>query len=77
SAMKAFQDSGYDRRQSDLKSLRNVLMMLAGSQKGWEVAVGQGIAGLLTKLPLTGEDSLTAYLGPKLVKLLNLRRRNM
>jgi hypothetical protein len=76
-AMKAFQDAGYDRCQSDVKALRNILMMLAGSQKAWEVAVGQAIAGLLTTVPMVGDHSLTAYLGPKIVGLLNLKRRNM
>lgn len=76
SAMKVFQDAGFDRLQSNLKELRNVLMMLAGSQKTWEVAVGQAIAGLLSGTPLSGEHSLTRYLGPKLVESLNLRGRN-
>jgi hypothetical protein len=72
-AMKAFKDGGYNRCASDVKELRNVFMMLAGSQKPWEVAVGQGIAGLL-RLPVsTGEHSLTNYLGSKLVDSLNLR----
>jgi ABC-type multidrug transport system ATPase subunit len=74
-AMKAFKDGGYDRCQSDLKSLRNIFMMLAGSQKAWEVAVGQAIAGLLVGPTLSGEHSLTNYLGPKLVDALNLKPR--
>lgn len=74
--MGRFRESGYDRRDADLKSLRNVLMMLAGSLKPWEVAVGQAIAGILTKGPMTAEHSLTAYLGPKLVTALNLKRRS-
>jgi hypothetical protein len=32
-----------------VKELRNVFMMLAGSQKPWEVAVGQGIAGAIAQ----------------------------
>jgi ABC-type multidrug transport system ATPase subunit len=72
-AMKAFKDGGYDRCQSDVKPLRNVFMMLAGSRKAWEVAVGQAIAGLLVGSASTGRHSLTSYLGPKLVDSLNLR----
>jgi energy-coupling factor transporter ATP-binding protein EcfA2 len=72
-AMNAFKSGGYDRRGGDVKSLRNVFMMLAGSQKPWEVAVGRAIAALKSKTPLTGEHSLTAYLGSKLVDGLNLR----
>jgi hypothetical protein len=75
-AMNAFKAGGYDRKNADLKSLRNVLMMLAGSQKPWEVAVGQAIARLLTSPSMEGEHSLKAYLGSKLVDALNLRRRS-
>lgn len=71
--MTNFKTSGYDRLQHDIKSLRNVFMMLAGSQKPWEVAVGQAIAGLKSNTPLTGEHSLTSYLGPKLVGALSLK----
>jgi energy-coupling factor transporter ATP-binding protein EcfA2 len=75
-AMKLFRDGGYERSQSDLKPLRNIFMMLAGSQKPWEVVVGQAIASLLTSPALSGENSLTAYLGPKLVECLDLKRRS-
>lgn len=71
--MITFKASGYDRLGCDLKSLRNVILMLAGSQKPWEVAVGQAIAGLLSGDPLESEHSLTTYLGPKLVEALHLR----
>ena len=73
-AMKAFKDGNFERKTSDLKPLCNVLMMLAGARKPWEIAVGQAIAGLLTGPALGGDDSLTAYLGPKLVDTLNLKR---
>lgn len=73
--MVAFKNSGYDRCQSDLKTLRNIFMMLAGSGKPWEVAVGQTIAGLLVDPANVGEHSLANYLGPKLVDSLNLKRR--
>jgi ABC-type multidrug transport system ATPase subunit len=73
----AFKSSGYDRLRHDVKPLCNIFMMLAESRKPWEVAVGQAIAGLLTRPPQTGEHSLTAYLGPKLIVALNLKRRGM
>jgi len=72
-AMKGFKDAGYDRCQSDVKELRNIFMMLAGSRKTWEVAVGQAIAGLLVSAASTAEHSLANYLGPKLVTSLNLK----
>lgn len=74
--MLAFKDTGYDRLRHDIKPLCNIFMMLAGSRKPWEVAVGQVIASLITK-PITGDHSLTAYLGPKLVAALNLKPRYM
>jgi energy-coupling factor transporter ATP-binding protein EcfA2 len=73
--MRVLHDRGYERQNAQLKSVRNVLMMIAGSQKPWEVAVGQAIAGLLIKPGMTGENSLAAYLGPKLVEALDLRMR--
>jgi hypothetical protein len=51
--------------------------MLAGSQKPWEVAVGQAIARLLTAPAMQGDNSLPSYLGPKLVSTLKLRRRSL
>ena len=41
-----FRDSDWDRKNASLKPLRNLLMTLAGSQKPWEVAVGQAIANI-------------------------------
>jgi ABC-type multidrug transport system ATPase subunit len=73
--MNAFKSAGYDRPGGDVKALRNIFLMLAGSQKPWEVAVGQAIAGLLSGSPTTGEHSLTAYLGSKLVEAFDLRPR--
>jgi ABC-type multidrug transport system ATPase subunit len=79
SNMNNFKSGGYNRRDTDIKALRNIFMMLAGSQKPWEVAVGQAIARLLSSPPIEGEHSLTNYLGPKLVDALSLcdRRRGI
>lgn len=75
SDMKNFKSDGYNRRDTDVKALRNIFMMLAGSQKPWEVAVGQAIARLLSSPPIEGEHNLTNYLGSKLVDALSLRDR--
>lgn len=75
SEMNAFREGGYERRSHDIKPLCNIIMMLAGARKPWEVAVGQAIAGLLDSLPLGGNNSLTAYLGPKVIDALQLRYR--
>jgi hypothetical protein len=72
-AMKSFKIGGFDRLNADIKAVRNVFMMLAGSQKPWEVAVGQAIARLLTAPAMQGDNSLPSYLGPKLVSALNLK----
>lgn len=45
-AMKAFADGGFDRVLGDIKEVRNDLVGLAGSNKPWEVLVGQAIAVL-------------------------------
>jgi hypothetical protein len=71
--MKSFKIGGFDRLNADIKAVRNVFMMLAGSQKPWEVAVGQAIARLLTAPAMQGDNSLPSYLGPKLVSALNLK----
>lgn len=71
-AVVAFRDNGWSRREANLKPLRNLLMAIAGSQKPWEVAVGQAIAALKEGGVPTGENSLTDFLGPKIVGALQL-----
>ena len=66
--MNAFKEGGYDRKTFDLKEIRNLLMgAVIGSNKPWEVAVGQVIAGLKRTSPGSGEHSIINYLGMKLV----------
>lgn len=48
-------------------------MAIAGSQKPWEVAVGQAIAALKAGGAPTDENSLTDFLGPKMIDALQLR----
>lgn len=71
-SLQSFKDSGFDRRNFDLKDIRNIILMLLGVTKPWEVLVGQVIASEKfsgSALTIDG-NSLTAYLGSKLVKLL-------
>lgn len=67
----AFRDSGWNRRQFNLKHLRMVIVGISGSTKPWEVAVGQSIARL-NERRFGGPDSLEEYLGPKIVGGLGL-----
>lgn len=61
----------FDRQNADLKELRLILMDLAGSNKPWEVAVGQGIAAL-TPQSSRENGSLVFYLGEKIVQALQI-----
>jgi len=64
-----FRDGDYDRKNFDLKEIRNDLMYLAGCNKPWEVVVGQAIAdnsgAAITSLQTDG--SVFNFLGEKLV----------
>ena len=66
SAMRAFADSGFNRKTADIKDVRNDLVGLMGSNKPWEVIVGQAIASLEGQNP--GSESLSAFLGPAVCK---------
>ena len=66
-----FRDSGWDRREFDLKSMRSVIVGITGSTKPWEVAVGRAIARL-PENRFKSEHSLAKYLGEKLIKELDL-----
>lgn len=72
-AMKAFEDSGYDRLNANLKDIRNILLAIAGVSKPWEVLVGQAIASACSGQALPGPHSIKNYLGAKLcVELLRI-----
>jgi energy-coupling factor transporter ATP-binding protein EcfA2 len=62
--MRAFVDSGFDRKGHDLKTIRNILIGLM-STKPWEVLVGQTIAALSRSGGPNTEGSLRDYLGAK------------
>lgn len=64
-----FRDSNYDRKNFDLKEIRNDLMGIIASSKPWEVAVGQVIGAMM----VSGKKSypcLSDYLGIKLCETL-------
>jgi hypothetical protein len=69
--MKQFKDSGYDRKNWSLKEIRNDIMGIIGSNKPWEVVVGQTI-GLLVCQDEAPENFLQNYLGKKTVTALGL-----
>ena len=64
-------DGGWDRRNSDLKNLRNVIVGVCGSTKPWEVSVGRAIARL-SERRFSSEHCLVKYLGDKIVDWLEL-----
>jgi ABC-type multidrug transport system ATPase subunit len=70
SAMKAFADEGFKRKEADLKDIRMILLGdVLRSKKPWEVLVGRAI-GKLTGASPNNPDSLCAYLGQKTVQTL-------
>lgn len=66
----------FDRRNANLKEIRLILMDLAGSNKPWEVAVGQGIAAL-TAVSNQENGSLSDFLGCKIIDALELIPKNL
>lgn len=69
-AMSAFAAGGFDRRNTDLKEVRNDLVGLMGSNKPWEILVGQAIANTVRREGRTGPDSIENYLGPEVCSTL-------
>lgn len=65
--MQTFIEGGMDRKNADLKNIRNILNGFF-TRKIWEVAVGQAIARLAMGEGLVTENSLKAYLGDKACK---------
>lgn len=72
SDMKAFQDSGYDRKIFNLKKIRNIIIGETGSSKPWEVAVGQVIGKLVDKkIDIDySENKISGFLGEKLIRVI-------
>ena len=61
-----FRESGWDRKEFNLKNLRSLLVSFANSSMPWEVAVGRAIANLRNECH-SSEHNLASYLGRKLV----------
>jgi len=72
--MKAFSEVGYDRKQADVKELRIDLVALLGTNKPWEVLIGQAIASIVGVQPSISPTSLSAFLGPRVVSELLQQR---
>ena len=70
SVMQQFKESGYDKKNSDLKEIRNDLMGIISSSKPWEVVVGQVIANLnwTEETDFSKEGSIYNFLGEKTIK---------
>ncbi len=70
-AMSAFRDSNFDRKNCDLKEVRNILIgQILGSTKAWEVLVGQVLgsyAQASASAADSGPGSIADFLGPKAV----------
>jgi len=68
--MKKFKMDGYDRKNYDVKIIRNDLMGVIGSEKPWEVIIGQTISSLSWSDTLNFEEEgkILSYLGKKVVE---------
>jgi predicted ATPase len=67
--MEKFKNDGYDRKNYNLKEIRNILVGIMGSNKPWEVIVGKEIAKLSRggNESFSEEGKIISYLGKKLV----------
>jgi len=70
SVMREFKDGRYNRKDSDIKAIRNDLMGIIGSEKPWEVIVGQVIANLTwnNNTNFEEEGKMVSYLGKKVIE---------
>ncbi|MHB8280217.1 MAG: AAA family ATPase [Candidatus Humimicrobiaceae bacterium] len=69
SVMNGFKNGGYDRKNYNVKEIRNDLMGIIGSAKPWEVVVGQSIAGLSwnDSANFDEDGKMLSYLSKKVV----------
>lgn len=70
SIMQGFKSGGYDRKDYNIKIIRNDLMGIIGSEKPWEVAVGRTISSLSWNddTNFNEEGKMLSYLGKKVVE---------
>jgi predicted ATPase len=68
--MNGFMESDFDRKNYDIKEVRNDLMGIIGSSKPWEVTIGQTIAKLTWdgSTMFNQDGSIYSFLGEKIVK---------
>jgi ABC-type cobalamin/Fe3+-siderophores transport system ATPase subunit len=68
--MKLFKEGGYNRKDFDIKEIRNDIMGIIGSSKPWEVAIGQAIGNIHwnSATDFNKDGSILSYLGEKLTK---------
>lgn len=69
--MSKFESEGFNRKDFDIKNVRNDLMGIIGSPKPWEVVVGQAIAALNVSddsLDFEKDGKIASFLGEKIVK---------
>lgn len=68
--MQAFKDGGYSRRNFNLKEVRNILVALTGTNKSWEIPIGQELGRLRWSVATNydQENSIFGYLGKKLTE---------
>lgn len=74
--MKEFAVGGFDRKSFNIKSIRNDLMGVIGSDLDWEIAIGKTIGNLIYNdgIDSSAEGSIFNFLGKKIVE--NIIRRN-
>ncbi|KKS29930.1 MAG: hypothetical protein UV60_C0008G0035 [Parcubacteria group bacterium GW2011_GWA2_43_11] len=70
--MKDFQNSNFDRRNFDIKNIRNILVNEMGETRTWEVLVGKTIGNSMwnDSTNFNTENSIFTFLGEKLSKSL-------
>ncbi|ESZ41162.1 MULTISPECIES: AAA family ATPase [unclassified Mesorhizobium] len=69
-----FIDTRWDRQGAEVKGLRNIITVIAGSTKPWEVAVGMAIGQAIDRPRSAEPTSLHHFLGNKIVDWLGLFR---
>ncbi|RZB30054.1 MAG: hypothetical protein SRB1_02334 [Desulfobacteraceae bacterium Eth-SRB1] len=68
-AMRSFAQSSFDRRLSNIKTIRNDILGILGCDKPWEVVVGKAIASIAESNNHTySEGKMADFLGKKVVE---------
>jgi len=75
SVMTGFKNGGYDRKNYNIKEIRNDLMGIIGSAKPWEVVVGQSISSLRwnSSINFDEDGKILSYLGKKVAENLIIK----